>query len=526
MAGIPAVLDTDAEDVAWALQTAEALWKRNERVDAIVWLRRAAQAAGEAEDDDRALALARDAAELSDWLAHNPNVAAPGSTPPAGPSGAPTAGEAVDDLLRVSQVDEYEIRVSELPVEVTPATHAQAPPPPPRPPPAVASEEAPPSSIMQVDSSELLPERTTHVPTAAEKHAGMLDPWAEGEPVTLEREVEPPPRAVPPPAPSAPPVPFDSEEVVTSAPPVQRPPPAKPPPPLPPPKRHTPPAPAPEPRVATPAPPPPPPAPPAPVEPPAQVALPAAAPPTGPDLSTVEALADLPDDARDAFARAATVHELAREEEIAGFALALVLEGHVDLAATIVDAPAARLQAGQIVRAHGTIEHVTPVRLVGSAESSRVATWDEAAVQEAFRTCPWVEDDLRAAGDRFQAEVGITLGALGERLDLGLRTDLLGRLTLRALVEHEVYATAGKPLPGLLVVGAGELELVGEDGAVVGEPLRAGDFVFPTEVLRAAPAPHTVRSAKGGALVLFAERGVAQEMIVTCPPLMEIFADY
>jgi hypothetical protein len=45
MVGIPPVHDADAEDVAWALQTAEALWKRNERVDAIVWLRRAAQAA-------------------------------------------------------------------------------------------------------------------------------------------------------------------------------------------------------------------------------------------------------------------------------------------------------------------------------------------------------------------------------------------------------------------------------------------------------------------------------------------------
>src|SRR6516164_2770645 len=100
MVGIPPVLDTDAEDVAWALQTAEALWKRNERVDAIVWLRRAAQAAGEAEDDDRALALARDAAELADWLARNPTAdarAAPSSN-------APTAADQVDDLLRVAQV--------------------------------------------------------------------------------------------------------------------------------------------------------------------------------------------------------------------------------------------------------------------------------------------------------------------------------------------------------------------------------------------------------------------------------------
>src|SRR5271166_269462 len=115
MAGIPPVADTDAEDVAWALQTAEALWRRNERVDAIVWLRRAAQAAGEAEDDDRALALARDAAELTEWMSQNPSGEAPRAAP--SPSSPPTAGQAVDDLLRTSEADEYEVRVSELPVE-------------------------------------------------------------------------------------------------------------------------------------------------------------------------------------------------------------------------------------------------------------------------------------------------------------------------------------------------------------------------------------------------------------------------
>src|SRR5437764_288132 len=89
--GIPEAIDSDIEDVVWALQTAASLWKRNERVDAIVWLRRAAQAAGEAQDDDRALVLARDAAELSDWIAKNPVVSAMETTissiPPNDPSG-------------------------------------------------------------------------------------------------------------------------------------------------------------------------------------------------------------------------------------------------------------------------------------------------------------------------------------------------------------------------------------------------------------------------------------------------------
>ncbi len=634
MSGIPPVLPTDAEDVAWALQTAEALWKRNERVDAIVWLRRSAQAAGEAEDDDRALDLARSAAELSDWLAQNPNAASgavSASGPPGQGSSPPTAAAAVDDLLRVSLADEYEVRVSQLPEEfrealdeppspaatptlipvdsldgetssllepapfsteaepvsvsellpadsdaptqpriTTPVPTAgpsvappapsasparRAPPapsvppvppapsdarvqapaaaptaeasrPPPLPPARAPTASAPSFSAVRPEPvAEVVGgERITHVPSAAEKHAGLLDPWAEGSAVTRSpeprsrataREVSPPPppasppsasppaasaprSASPAPPPGVPAASFEPEEVVTSAPPVNRPPGKAPPPP---PKRRIPPP------------------------PPSRPSVPPSIPPTrGVDLSEVEALSDLPDDARGEFASAAVVQQLVRDEEVAGFALALVLEGGVDLAATIVDAPAAHLSAGQVLRARGTVDHTTPLRLVCSTDAARVALWGELAVESAFRSCPWVEDDLRAAGDRYQAEVGITLGPLGERLDPGLRLDLTRRLTLRTLGEHEVCVTGGRPMPGLLLLGAGELELVDEAGAAAGPTLQAGDFVFPTEVMHASPAPSTVRAGAGGALVLFADRAMAQELLVTCPPLLEILA--
>lgn len=242
------------------------------------------------------------------------------------------------------------------------------------------------------------------------------------------------------------------------------------------------------------------------------------------DLSHVEALSDLPDDARAAFARAARVKTLAREDEVSGFALALVLDGDVDVSATIVDAAAQRMGAGAVMRSRGTIEHFSPMRLIGASETARVATWDEHAVSDAFHSCPWVEDELRVAGDRLQALVGITMGPLGERLDASLRADLVRRLQLRTLAEHEVITTKGAPTVGLIVVGGGELELMAEDGSPSGEILRAGEFLFPGESLRAAPAPSTVRASLGGALVLHAERGVAQELLVTCPPLLEIFA--
>jgi CRP-like cAMP-binding protein len=500
MPGIPPALDSDTEDVTWALQTAEALWKRSERSDALVWLRRAAQAAGEAQHDDRALALAHDAAELAEWITTGPafaltdsitrsirpvpvrvelpaTVAAMANAPAGGVANGPRNTQP-DDFEEVSidvtvepdvalpslepfdprtladDADIHDVEDDDL----EPILHSESP----RGLPASPSPPAPRSAIGRS------PVPPAHVLSAAEKHAGMLDPWADSD-AQGSASGEAPTRVRVSPA-------FDADEVVTSAPPIGR----------------------------------------APLGSAVQATAPV-------DLSGVEALSDLPDDARDAFARAAVVRDISNEEEISGFALALILEGSVYLAATIVDTPAERLEPGEVIRARGTIEHVAPIRLVAVEGRARVAVWDERAVEEAFRICPWVEDDLRAAGDRLQALVGVTMGALGERLDPELRAQVASRLTLRALSENEVFASRGKPIPGLLVVGAGELELVREDGAP-GALLRAGDFLFPNEVLIAAPAPNTVRATKGGALVLFAERHAAQELLVTCPPLLEIFA--
>jgi hypothetical protein len=62
---IPPPIATDPEDVSWALSTAEAMWSRGDVAEAVKWLRRGAEAASEAEADDRALTLAKAAANLS-----------------------------------------------------------------------------------------------------------------------------------------------------------------------------------------------------------------------------------------------------------------------------------------------------------------------------------------------------------------------------------------------------------------------------------------------------------------------------
>jgi hypothetical protein len=494
MPGIPLALDTDTEDVTWALQTAEALWKRSERVDALVWLRRAAQAAGEAEHDDRAFALAHDAAELAEWIAGHPQTA--GQSLSAFPlSKVRSTADALYEE-RTTQTDEIEEASVEITLDSSPTLARDRMDTPTLTDEPIEPGRASPESGRQNPPASA---RSSRVPSAAEKHAGMLDPWAEGDGRRRAPEIEHA-ASIRSHASRA----RDEDEVVTSAPPIVRPESGRTS------RRSPPPLPGFDVAMAEPD--------------PGRPGAISESQARGVDLSGVEALSDLPDDARDAFARAAVVQVLSRDEEISGFALALILEGSVDLAATIVDTSAQRIEAGEVIRARGTIEHIAPVRLVAASDGARLAIWDERAVEEGLRTCPWVEDDLRAAGDRLQALVGATMGPLGERLDPILRAQVASKLTLRALSEHEVCAARGKPVPGLLVVGAGELELLGDDGAPDGTVLRAGDFLFPSEVLLAGVAPSTVRASKGGALVLFADRHAAQELLVTCPPLLEIFA--
>ena len=68
----PRALDDDDDDVAWALQTAAVQWERGGAADAIVWLKRAAEAAAESGEFSRSADIQRRANELDRWLRVKP----------------------------------------------------------------------------------------------------------------------------------------------------------------------------------------------------------------------------------------------------------------------------------------------------------------------------------------------------------------------------------------------------------------------------------------------------------------------
>lgn len=98
----PKAQANDPSDVAVALETAMALWRRGDSREALRWLRRAAEGAESEGDDLRAVALARAAADLQDRLPQTPSMPAPPPSqppsrsrqpPPFSPTATPTPSQ-------------------------------------------------------------------------------------------------------------------------------------------------------------------------------------------------------------------------------------------------------------------------------------------------------------------------------------------------------------------------------------------------------------------------------------------------
>ena len=138
---IPTSEPNDSDDVTLALETAEALWNKGDPSEALRWLRRAAEAAGDSGDDMRAVVLAKAVAELNS-AGSEQSAPKPVRPPPLPPQAPSTKTEGPADESKEGLVAKGGLKgVSKAPPP-PPSARKSMPPKPPSPP-SIRASQAP-----------------------------------------------------------------------------------------------------------------------------------------------------------------------------------------------------------------------------------------------------------------------------------------------------------------------------------------------------------------------------------------------
>jgi len=228
-------------------------------------------------------------------------------------------------------------------------------------------------------------------------------------------------------------------------------------------------------------------------------------------LETIEALADLPTDVHKTLVRAAIVEEVSPGETRDNVGVILVLAGDVSVSAAGAEVPGQTFRAPAFISSRGTLARGLSLRFAAGPSGATVARWTTDFFEETLKACSWVIDDCRAIADKLQASLGLTLGPFAH-VDASVRDELVKRLDLRVLEPGDVITEENGPMPGLLIVTAGVLDLLeGEALRQVGES-RAGELLFVDSLWAGAPAPLTSRAAASGALLLVGDRKAALDL--------------
>ncbi|TKD09971.1 hypothetical protein [Polyangium fumosum] len=239
-------------------------------------------------------------------------------------------------------------------------------------------------------------------------------------------------------------------------------------------------------------------------------------------LEAIEPLTDLPEDVQRALSRAAKLEELGPGQTRA-LGVMLVIAGDVSVYATDATVPGHVAGPRSFLTSRGSFEGGFSMRFVTGASGAKIASWDEATFDHALRSCPWVLDDCKASADRLQARAGLALGALGG-LDAKTRDALVTRLDMRVRESGEMITQENEPMPGLVfVVGGGVEILEGDPPAVVGEA-RAGELLFADALWAGVPAPLSSRAMASGVILLVGDRKLALELAADVPLIAELLA--
>jgi hypothetical protein len=125
---IPPADKDDSEDVAWALSTAEAMHARGDAMEALKWLRRAAEAAAESSADDRALQIAKAAADLASVVGPTSHMPPPPPAPvPQAVPSAPLLPQVTPAARPVHPTQPTQVSRSSAPAPLHPQAQGQTP---------------------------------------------------------------------------------------------------------------------------------------------------------------------------------------------------------------------------------------------------------------------------------------------------------------------------------------------------------------------------------------------------------------
>ncbi|HRI71434.1 MAG TPA: hypothetical protein PK156_44680, partial [Polyangium sp.] len=241
------------------------------------------------------------------------------------------------------------------------------------------------------------------------------------------------------------------------------------------------------------------------------------------ELRAVEPFAQLPEEVQRALVRTAIIEDLVPGEARTGFGAVLVVAGEISVCAVNLDVPVKLGGSRSFIAARGSLAEPVPMRILGGSSGATISRWSEDMFEQAFGTHPQAVQDCRSLSDAIQARIGLTLGALAE-VDLATREAMLSRLDVRVLEANEAITDEDGPMPGLVFVVGGSVEVLEGEPAVVVADVRPGDLLFPEALWAGAAAPLRSRAAASGALLLVGDRKLALDFAERVPVVGELLS--
>ncbi len=241
------------------------------------------------------------------------------------------------------------------------------------------------------------------------------------------------------------------------------------------------------------------------------------------ELQAVEPFAQLPEDVQRVLVRSAIVEDLVPGEARSSFGAVLVIAGEISVCAVNVEVPAKLEGARSFISSRGSLAEGVPLRIIGSATGATISRWSNEMFASAVDAHSHALQVCRTGSDALQARVGLTLGALAE-VDLATREAMLARLEVRALEPETTITEEDGPMPGLVFVVGGTVEILEGDPAAVVADVRPGELLFPEALWAGAAAPLWSRAGASGALILVGDRRLALDLAESVPIVGELLS--